>query len=93
MHAASHNTSSYADQPTGAWYTLFPQRLVMSKANVHELPESFKVRSTAFHLVDRFQMDPHSCVAHLTLFPRIHYFRFSVISRSRELQNTHVFLT
>jgi len=65
----------------------------MSNANLHEFQKSLKVRAAARHLAQSFQVLFHSCMPCLTFLPRIRDSRFSIESRSRESQKTHVFLT
>jgi len=64
----------------------------MSNTNFHELPKSLKICSAARHLAQSFQVLFHSCIACLVFLPRIHHTGFSIVSRSREPQKTHVFL-
>jgi len=72
---------------------LLPQRIPMGNTNFHELPKSFKVCSAARHLAHNFQVILDSCIPRLDFLPRIHDSRFSTVSRSRELEKTHVSLT
>ena len=60
---------------------LFPQRLVMSSANFHQFQKSLKVRSSARHLADRFQVLLHSSIPRLAFLPCMHYSGLSVIFR------------
>jgi len=72
---------------------LFPQRIPVSNTKFHEFPKSLNVRSSARHLAHSFQVLFHSFIPCSNFLPRIHYTGFSIVSRSREPQKTHVFLT
>ena len=65
----------------------------MRNTNFHEFQKRFKVRSAASHLAQSFPVILHSIVLRLNFLPCIHDSRFSIVSRSREPQQTHVFLT
>jgi len=64
----------------------------MGNTNFHEFPKSFLGRSAARHLAQSFQVIIHSCILRLDFLACIHDSRFSMVSRSRESQQTHVFL-
>jgi len=72
---------------------LLPQRIRMGNTNFHGFPKNSTVRASARHLAQSFQVILHSCIPRTYFVPRIRYARFSTLSRSREPQKTHVFLT
>jgi len=72
---------------------LLPQRIPTSNANIHEFQKRGYVRAAARHLAQSFQVLFHSCISASKFLPRILYNGFSIVSCSREPQQTHVFLT
>jgi len=65
---------------------LLPQRISMRNANFHEFPKSSKVRSSARHLAQSFQVILHSYIPCSNFLPCIHCSRFSIVYCSREPQ-------
>jgi len=70
-----------------------PQRHVMRSTSVHDLWKILKVRMSDRHLAHSFPVILHSCIPCLNFLPCIHDSRFSIVSRAREPQKSHISLT